>query len=114
LDEPRRLTTYAVAFCLAVSVMCFVVGVGLAFSAPPAAEATVLPARTLGVGLEDLDPVAWLSLAALALIAAPSVRVFGMLLEFRTAGDKPAFVSGVLLLLMLLGNLIYAILAVPT
>jgi uncharacterized membrane protein len=111
MENARRLTTRAVAFCLAVSAVCFLVGSFLAFEKPPVPEATVIPALWLGVGLDGLDPVAWLSLGVLALLAAPSVRVAGMLASFRAEGDRRALASGAVLLAFLGGNFVYAVLA---
>jgi len=109
MENARRLTTRAVAFFLAVAAGCFLVGSYFAFQRPPVTEASVIPALWLGPGLSGKDPVAWLSLGVLALLAAPSVRVAGMLASFHAEGDRRSLTSGVVLLALLAGNFIYAL-----
>jgi uncharacterized membrane protein len=108
MENPRKLTTRAVGVFLLASLLCLAVGAGLALSAPPV-DAAVLPARTIPGELALSNPVAWLSLGALFMILSPSVRVAGMIVTFRTEGDRRAAVAGFVLVTLLLGSATVAI-----
>jgi uncharacterized membrane protein len=81
---------------LSLSLMIF----GLALGAVEGTGATgVLPLDRIPAGLADLDPLAFLTLGLVLLIATPLARVVGALLVFLSEGDRKfALISLVVLL----------------
>lgn len=62
-------------------------------------EVAVLPLERIPAGLTELDPLAFLTLGLLLLIATPLTRVFGALCVFITEGDRKfVLISAVVLL----------------
>jgi len=107
----RRLTTILVAVGLALGLVCFLVGAGLALSAETPRDARTLSATDIGAALAGHDPLAWLSLGVLFLVLTPSLRLIGMLLTFRAERRPLAMLTGAVVLLVLLASLTRAVLA---
>ncbi len=96
-ERIRQLTTQAVTVALVLGLGCLVIA--LALGLPPGGRVVALGA--LPDALARLEPAGLVSAAVLLLLAAPLMRLVGLVVGFWHDRDRAALAAGVAMLVLL-------------
>ena len=94
-----------------LSLVIITIGIALVLSNPQGEmlNATAVPAGDILERVTKLDPIAWVSLGVLFLIATPIVRVIGSIVTFAVEGDfRYVSITALVLVVLLFSILVVA------